>query len=98
MSDGRNDGNPTFSATAHQSGQPPKLLWQQGQRFDMAGTDHGEMPPVEGSYLFDIEALGQCDDCCVAGTETEIGIALNQLGHSPIVGAGQLDRREVAIG
>lgn len=68
---------------------PCGLCGQEFQRINVPGPDDGEVPMVEGGDLMHAEALSYRDHRGVSGTEQEIGVGLDKIGHTVQVGGGQ---------
>ena len=61
-----------------------------GRRFrggHVPGADDGEVAPVQGSHIGQLEPLGDCDGC-VDRTERQVGVGAHELGHARQVGGG----------
>jgi hypothetical protein len=64
---------------------------QQREGRDVARAHDVEVPVVERCDLGKAEPLGDCDDCGVGRAEREVGIRLDQFGHTFVVGNFQID-------
>ncbi len=60
----------------------------------MPWADRVEVATVEGGDLAHPEPLGDGDDRRAGGTEREVGVGLDQLRHTLVVGQLQIDDRQ----
>ncbi len=64
----------------------------------MAGTHHGEVPPVQGRDFGHAEAFSRCHHCGVDDTEGKIGVLIHEFGRPRQVCRTGLDEGEVPRG
>ena len=66
------------------------------QGGDVVGTDNGEVPPVQGGHVGQLEPFGDCDDRSVDRAEWQVGVGAHELGHTRQVGSSDINVLELA--
>lgn len=66
--------------------------------LDVARSNGGDVPAVEGCDLRDSESFGQSHDGRIRRAERHVLVPLGELGHPLIVGASELHEVEGAFG
>jgi len=73
-------------------------LWQEVQCGGVFGADDGEVPPVQGGNVTQVEPLDHCNNRCVNGAEWQIGIGAHKLGYACNIAGSDGDVLELICG
>lgn len=63
----------------------------------MIRANHGEVPPVQGGYLCQVQSLGEGYHGSISSPERKVRILADQISHPPVVRGREFDGLEVTI-